>query len=606
MKKLFQMMNSGFAIRKFLRGRDFIDRLIVSTAALMLLVSFLFMISGCQYYKISTRTNYKSNAFLDVILNDVYPVKKYPREHYPSENLVQILFQEKVVYVTDSYAKWKLSNAELIGDTIIAEKKVTIRDFNLDKYGNKRYSPSKEPEITKRIVFYSDTLSTTSDGKAYIPVSSLTRCDVYKKAPGKTAGVVIGSIFATIGITLGVIFIIAALTSCPFVYAFDGNNWQFTGEIYGGAVYPSLERHDYLEMPKFNQQAGSEYRIKIANMLQEIQYINMAELMVLTHDSTTDACVDKYGNVQTILHPVLPVSASDSKGHDCLDKLTARDKVIHSFNEALDTSMSGNRLNSLELYFISDTIPETGKLVISGKNSQWGDYMVREFFSLFGRRYQEFVRQQEGLPAGFHLEWMQEQGLPLMVYVMKDNEWQMADYFNLVGALSDRDMVLPLDLSGAWTPQGPESTTGYSLNLKLATGYMFWEIDYAVLDFTENSSTNAFMLAPDEAVDHHGKNIGDLLAEDDNLYLVQHATGDEAVLSFTIPESIGNSYSLFLHSKGYYKQAGELKTRPEIALLETFREPGRLSLWSYQRMEEVKSMADPEGIVYIPVNIPGR
>jgi hypothetical protein len=559
------------------------------------------MISGCRYYKITTKANSQPDTFITVITDELYKDKKYPRELYPEENLEKLLFQERDIYVFDSRGRWHLKIPELSRDTIfgyvqyfpVPEAK---KNEIVETRRSRRYMAEIEDDIIKRINFYVDSLNISDSGTAFIPVSSINKCEIYKKDRGKTAGQAVGTFFMVIGgifVVVAIIGIIAisssSSTSCPFVYAFDGNAYRFIGEIYGGAVYSSLERDDYLAMPEFNNDPGSNYRIKIANMLEEVQYINQADMLVLTHDSTVYPLVDRFGEVQTISNPILPIAARDSKGNDCLEEITVKDKLTHSFNEELDTTSTSNHLNSLDLAFTSNTNPGSAKLYINGKNSLWGDYMIRQFYNLFGNRYQKFVKSQDDRPARFHEEWLEQQGLLLQVLIQKDGEWIPADYFNMAGAFGSRDLVMSLDLGNAWSAENSDDTTEYTLRIKLVSGYQFWEVDYAAIDLSENAEVGKIWLRPDNAYDQNGKSVLNLLASDDDHYLVQKETGDEVLMDFTIPGSIGNSLTMFLHSKGYYKQAGKNKNEPDITLLESFREPGRLSLWSSQKFLEIKT-----------------
>jgi hypothetical protein len=594
MKASYRKKSTRIIYRKLWPGSDFSDRFIVSTAIAIVLFSFLFMISGCSYYKLTTRPYDQSDTFFSDMADDFYKKWQYPREDYPEERLVKLLFLERDFYVFDPSGRWHLHGPELIGDTIISQAQLSpvpegVVDGAVETRKNKRYYPEKESDIIRRINLYVDKLNFNDSGMAYIPVSGIQKCEIYKKDHGKTTGKVLGTFFIVAGAVFMVTLLIVALTSCPFVYVFDGNAYQFAGEIYGGAVYPSLERDDYLALPKYECIPGSEYKIKLANMLEEIQYINQADLLILTHDSSFYPLIDKYGRVQTVSKPILPYSAIDSKGNDCLGEITGKDKLTHDFCEDLDTTMSSNYLNSLDLTFKSNSNPDSAKLFINGKNSLWGDYMIRQFFNLFGSRYQKFVRRQEDKPAIYHQQWMQQQGLLLQVFIMKDGEWVQADYFNMVGALGSRDMVLPLDLENAWSAENSNGTSEYTLRVKLVSGYLFWEVDYAVIDLTDNEKVEMIWLPADHADDQNGRSVMNLLASDDDRYLVQKETGDEVILDFTMPVDIDNSFTLYLHSKGYYQQAGKNNNEPDITLLETFREPGRLSHWSSRKFSEAAS-----------------
>ena len=87
-------------------------------------------------------------------------------------------------------------------------------------------------------------------------------------------------------------------SSCPFVYTTDGEDYSFAGEIFGGALYPKLERDDYLSLPALKP-FENNYHIYLNNQAKEIQSINLAELFVIDHPSNSDVIIDKYGNAFT-------------------------------------------------------------------------------------------------------------------------------------------------------------------------------------------------------------------------------------------------------------------------------------------------------------------
>jgi hypothetical protein len=129
----------------------------------------------------------------------------------------------------------------------------------------------------------------------------------------------------------------------------------------------------------------------------------------------------------------------------------------------------------------------------------------------------------------------------------------------------------------------------YTLNIRLVTGYNFWEVDYAGLDLSENSPVEIIEVRPDAVTDQDGMEVKDLLAVDDDQYLVQEETGNEAIMEFTLPPNATASRSIFLHSKGYYHQVIEKNGNSRLAFIMTFLRPGRLSEWSYEQYKEASA-----------------
>ena len=204
------------SFRTLRSGRKFIDQFILSTAIVIVLVSFLFMISGCSYYKISTRFNPQSDTFFKDLLNEVYPVKKYPREFYIEDNLVKMFFQQSDIYILDSNGRWHLINPELSGDTIIGKAQSSPipagkKNEMPETRKSGRYSASKESDIIKRINLYVDNVNFNDSGTIYIPVSSINKCEIYKKDKGKTSGIVIGTVIISAGAVFGFLYLMTYL-----------------------------------------------------------------------------------------------------------------------------------------------------------------------------------------------------------------------------------------------------------------------------------------------------------------------------------------------------------------------------------------------------------
>jgi hypothetical protein len=562
------------------------DRAIVNTAVAFVLICFLNLVFGCSYYKYTTMTNAGTETFFEQMVNKLYPDKKYPREYFPLENLYLKLCLEKHFFIYDSRGRWKLVNPEISGDTLYARiyRAPLVKYLETDKAPEERrslrYHRPTEGEIINQIDLTVNSINIQQDSLAIITSSAIKNCKIYKDDPAKTGGMV----FATFGILAAtafvIILIVAAATSCPFIYVDDGHGWQFAGEIYGGAVYQSLERDDHLALPEVKDPSGT-IRVRIANLLKEVQYINQVDLITVGHDSTVQAIINKYGQVQTISAPIMPVSAFDSKGRNCLSAVQARDGNSHNFEEEPDTLGICPYLNSLDLEFRSNMPGESTKLVVHAKNSIWGDQVVRRLYNLFGKRYPNYVRKQEERSEKSPEKWMLDQGLMLGVYVKKNGTWEWADYYYMTGPFGDRDMVLNLNTKDAWT-QGIDDGEACTLQVKLVSGCNFWELDYAAIDLTDNAFTTQFTVSPGTAMDQDGRDISGKIAVDDDVYLVQQETGDETILEFDLPSPATPAYTLFLHSKGYYHQSDHAKGQPDIAFLNTFKEPGRLSLWSWQ------------------------
>ena len=131
-------------------------------------------------------------------------------------------------------------------------------------------------------------------------------------------------------------------TSCPIVYAWDGEKFRFISDINGGAIigyliapgeyYPS-DTDEYIRLGKIAPRNG-KYVIQLTNQLEEIIYVDALQLLAVDHPSG----VDIYPNERLLscppyppfhlyplqdLHP--PQRATDHRGEDILARLTTID-----------------------------------------------------------------------------------------------------------------------------------------------------------------------------------------------------------------------------------------------------------------------------------------
>ena len=409
----------------------------------------------------------------------------------------------------------------------------------------------------------------TESGKVLIPFTAIDQIEVYDIDLAKTI------VYSTLGIagTLGAIFIFILLTkdSCPFIYAYNGETYEFAGEIYSGAIHPPLERHDYLPLPVL-QPIENEYRIKITNEIKEIQHTNLTELLVFDHPENAEILVDKYGNIHTVSDPQLPEFATAMDGSNIEYLLAEKDSL--SFMSGIPDNENQD-MDGMILTFDRPVDKDTGKLVIKGKNSFWLDYIHGQFSELFGDRLETWKEEQKDKSPEKMIEWSLDQGIPLSVYLETDEGWEFVDYYNVVGPLASKDDVLEIDLSNA---------SNEKVKIKLEFGFLFWEIDYAAMDFTPNLTTSNYTVPVTSAMDQNSIDVSYELRYDDEKYYHQPHIGDQALLTFKVPEQIeGTKRSIILHSKGHYEILKDAEGEPDLAYLNSFRKPGAFSKFSKEK-----------------------
>jgi len=108
------------------------------------------------------------------------------------------------------------------------------------------------------------------------------------------------SVARTVGLTVAIaaaalitVVAIALSTkqSCPFVYSWDGTQYVFDAEPYGGAITRGLERDDYSELEHLREQNG-RLPIAVNHEVDETQFTNFVELWVADHAPGTRVAAD--------------------------------------------------------------------------------------------------------------------------------------------------------------------------------------------------------------------------------------------------------------------------------------------------------------------------
>ncbi len=534
----------------------------MKTLSMVILFAFLNCIMGCApFFKIAQQPELKS--WQAEKLNDVQ-----------SSHYIILRYQDS----EGSWA-WHITELNFKNDTIYVTLDPWL-DYHIKylkpKKDRKNRYKRNEPRVIDEIhLFTSDTIAYDAT-TANIPINSIYKTKIYEYDKKAVKGNKLRTTGVIVGTAVGVLAIIAATSSCPFIHIDNGDNFEFVGEIYGGAANPATERHDYMPLPGL-QAVDGQYVLRISNELEEVQNTNLCELVKLTHPSNTRALIDKYGRIFTFTSPQPPVSAIALNDHNFTVSVSEKDNDYFRFNEYTNKTT----VNSLILTFNKQGYPATGKLIVNAKNSSWADYAYGEFTKLMGTYYKKWYEKQKSVPYKEHVEGILKQDVPLSVYLETDRGWEFVDYFHSVGPFATRDMIMPIDLTDHQVDE---------VRIKLETGYMFWELDQAAMDFSKDCNVQATVLKPRAALDENGQDVTSLIRYDDNLYLVQPEVGNRADITYS-PVTAANiqfTETIILHTKGYYERIADYTNRPNWFKLISFIGSHSFSKYSWKFYQQIR------------------
>ncbi len=474
---------------------------------------------------------------------------------------------------------WEADNVKLIDEKSLNMNLRTIRPTSMlaDKLGHLRYSSKNRVKhgdelLQQLVIMHLRDDGSLGAGNLNLAIADIAKIEVYNPNVTKSVLVVV--------IPVAVVFGLFALagsaaaksvnsasnssSSCPFLYAYNGNEFQLAAETFGGAIYPGLERSDFVALPMALSEKGY-YQFKIRNELKERQYINKVRFIEAKIPGNKSLNIDQHGVIHTIGTPILPSSAVSDSGQDYTSEVTISDSSQFYFND-------GEIINSLTLNFDKPVDVRSGKLLLKTKNTLWLDYVFGEFLQLFGLYYNTFADMQKLKTKEQMGQWSQDQNLPLTVSIYNAGEWVEVEQLPPIGPLAAaRDVVIPINLS---------DINEESLKVKLSTGYYFWEVDYAAMDYTPDEPIETKYAIP-TVVELNTQVVSNgALNDDDSLYVVQNYIGDELDLTFATQFNNDSETMVFLEVSGYYTHLRNFKTLPEFETLKTFRNPGRLSEFS--------------------------
>jgi len=536
-----------------------------SSLSILLSLAFLNLVTSCSYYNVRSLTT--TQETLAVQLDGFVQTQQY-------------------VVIHSGQDIWHLSNLEVNEQEKTMSgivKEIDAKHISKNPRETKRtHKYTGGIEVLNEVHFYISTDSDRNYGdQTIIPFSEINSISVNDKNTGRTvANILLG----TVGV-ITALFIIVLLTksSCPFIYVNNGEEYVFAGELYPGVLTANQQRDDYLLLPKLSNVAN-KYSIKITNELKEIQHTDFVQLLEVNHPENIKVLLDKSGNAHAFSNIISPINVLVDNLKIDNGPALAKDNNSYLFNSKINSSSS---LRNIELKFNKPKHTEKAKLFLTVKNSMWLDYVFGKFNEQFGSYYSQFQKDQQDAAKGKSTNWMNEQNIPLSVYLKTNNGWELVDRINTVGPMASRDIAVPIDISNA---------LGQEVVIKLESGFMFWEIDYAGIDFKENLALDVNYINPYEAIDGNNNNVTKLLSAVDKNYFVQPNIGDEVVVNFKINESKPDlSRTYFLKNRGYYNYIRNYEGEPNFQKLRLFKEAGAFtdfSKYEYEALMDFENQFD--------------
>ncbi len=521
----------------------------------------------------------RSLAFVLVLIMAVSSLSCYNRFRIKNSRLAKIADLKDLTFILMSNPivnSWTMVNPSFEKEGLNTQVQKMSQVDAMEIQGIIKYAEMRKHK-NKVLIYVNPTVTKAiqEGGVFQIDYKDILKIEVFERDVGKT----IGKVLLVLGITAGVALVILLIAcNCPSVYAENPDSTPFEGVLYSGAIYPSLERHDWLPMPQLKRN-GFGYQVRLSNEINEVQHTNQLELLSIDHPLGVTPMFDKYGHLLTLSNLEAPVSATNLSGLDVLPFIFETDGLLLQ-GEGDQTRSKAN--DGVLLRFKKPANAKSAKLVIKARNTVWLQQTFGAFQDEMGD-YQALITDKYRKKSSAAIQkWMNDQQLPLSVWVeTKAGKWEKLDYFNPPGPTAFRQDVLQLDIA---------NIPGDELRIKLESGFMFWEIDWIAIDYSQEIPVQIQALLPTAATDNNGLDQTKALLADDGLYYHQPQIGDQATIVFPAPDpTLGLERSLILHGKGYYDLLHKAPPgKPNVFFLRQFERPNALpkysrALWNTSR-----------------------
>lgn len=439
---------------------------------------------------------------------------------------------------------------------------------------SQNYSESKKVD-TKLYSHFIDKSNSIEEGdEVRVSINEKTGAVTLSKKVG-TFWKVLGTVLLVIaGLFVGMIILLLIACNCPHAYVYDGEDYQYTNTLFTGAIASNLERHDYKIIKDFRTKSDS-YEMIVKNEENESHYINMLDLMVVSHAKNIEIAPDQNGEIHSYLNPINAREVKDERGKDLSKLLSTRDDLAYSFD-------SESKDNMVKAYATFDKPADVSnaKVILKIKNTKWGAIVYKTFAAMMGDKYDGWVNKNSQRSFEEARNDMKVAGIPFIVSIKKDNKWVDVETINLVGEVSYNTLIATID---------QKLITGDKIELRLKSGYKFWDLDYIGMDFSQDTGFETEIIRPSTTTDNNGELAS--IKNDDSNYLEHLNKGDSTYFKFENISTSTISRTLILHSKGYYLSKEVYAGDPHWGKLLKMRAPGGLSKLSKQLYDTYNSLA---------------
>ncbi len=327
---------------------------------------------------------------------------------------------------------------------------------------------------------------------------------------------VVGAVAWIVALTL-LVNVLNTASSCPHVYAFDGEAYALDGDMASGALFSGGERAD-LDRLEHLQPIDGVYRLRVQNDLDETDYINQVAVLVVDHDVDEEILPTQDGAIRSVRHATPPI----------------------------DKSVEATGTQQTWVLEFARPAGDEGLLVIRGNNTAFAEEAFGRYMARMGRATGPLLDWITDDGCACNREYLDREverlGLPLGVEVADADGWGERQLVGPVGPAVMRSQILVLKL---------HEVTGERVRVRLTFTPNFWAIDDIRLASASGDDPTTVVVTPTRATFEHEDVTEALTHADEHRVVVEKGSWIDVELQAP-PLVAGRKRTTIVQLHGYY------------------------------------------------------
>jgi hypothetical protein len=329
-------------------------------------------------------------------------------------------------------------------------------------------------------------------------------------------------------------------SSCPYVYAWNGERYVLEAEPFGVGLGKALELTTFHLLPSAREENGI-VRLLLTDERQETHYVNSLSLMAIDLGASPGVFLDANGTAWPLAHPQQPVAASDRSGRSILSETASADGQMWECDASSLTAGSGYE-DVFDFTFSCTPGATSGSLVLTGINTALSTAVFGQLCRVVGDQAIALTHAIDTDPELIARlrDYLDDASLKVLVW--NGSEWQEEGAFRPEANAVTFTRGLRIRI-----PDG----AGDTVRVRMRSMADVWKVDAIAADWTAASPLPMRPVDLLSAVGPAGDDLRQLIQEDDDRYAILFPP-DRVELSFAAAEGTpGARIAYAVAGRGY-------------------------------------------------------